>query len=329
MGFEDILGQREVIDGLMHSIKNKKIGHAYIFSGPAGIGKKTVAREFARLLLCSTRPHEQPCGQCMSCKLFLNGANPDFHQIEAAGAAIGVDEIRAIQGDIIVKPLYSPYKVYLIAGAEKMTAQAQNCLLKTLEEPPGSAVLILTASNTDGLMETVKSRAVKVAFKRNTQEEVRRVLNSKPGNGNKDLGFIASYADGIIGTALDLLESEEFFSLREKTVELTEQLGHSKLLDVFTAYGFFEANKGSVDVLLDTMFLLYRDMLVCKRTGKENILINSDKKDIILRNVDKISVRKLIKNIDVIEATRRNIKQNANFQLSVEVMLMKLQEEPV
>ncbi|MCR4435009.1 MAG: DNA polymerase III subunit delta' C-terminal domain-containing protein [Clostridiales bacterium] len=327
MNFNDIIGQQEVVEGLKNSIKTNKTGHAYIFNGPRGIGKKTAARIFAGLMLCSKADPTGTCGECTPCRLFANNSNPDFREIEAGGASIGVDDIRSIQGDIMVKPLYSPRKVYLILDAEKMTVQAQNGLLKTLEEPPPYATLILTTSNADALLETVKSRAFKYNFKKNTPEEVLRALASRPGSRDKDMRFIASYADGVIGTALELVNSEEFFSLREKTLEIFLELRKAKLSDIFDMYRFFEANKDHMDTILDTLLLLYRDMLVFKETGKENILINSDKKDIILRNVGNFTVQNLIHHMGAIDTTRRMIKQNANFQLAIEVMLMKLQEE--
>ncbi|MCX7708860.1 MAG: DNA polymerase III subunit delta' [Clostridia bacterium] len=329
MDFSSIIGQQEVIDSLKNSIESEKVGHAYIFAGPTGIGKKTVARIFASMLLCSNSGVAGSCGECLSCRLAENNSNPDFHEVNPEGASIGVDEIRDVLSNIVVRPMYGKKKVYLIIDAERMTVQAQNSLLKTLEEPPSYGVIILTTSNYGALLETIRSRTIKLSFKKNSPLEIKALLEGRFGNTIKAVDFVTSYADGIIGTALKLAGSEEFIALREKTLELLQKLRRSKLSTVFDQYPFFEENKEDVDVILDIALLFFRDLLAYKNTGDENILINSDKKDIILNNASVYSTDRLIRSVETIENTRKIIKQNANYQLSIEVMLMKLQEEDV
>ncbi|NLI57383.1 MAG: DNA polymerase III subunit delta' [Clostridium sp.] len=327
MNFNDIIGQNEVISRLRAQIKNKKVGHAYIFSGPKGIGKKTVAKIFASLAICQNSSGDENCGTCQACRLFRGGSNPDFYHIKTEKNTIGVEEIRSMQKDVYIKPLYSPKKVYLIEEAEKMTVQAQNCLLKTLEEPPLYAIIIMTTSNYQSLLETIRSRSVIYNFKKNTFEEVKKYLIN---NGQLDINeasFIASYADGVIGKAKELLESSEFKELREKTIEILLKLNEKKLIDIFFAYDFFEENKEKIEEILDIMLTFYRDILIAKKFGNEKMLINLDKKDIILRNQNNFSTENIYKNIEVIDDLRNNIKKNVNYQLAVEVMLMKLQEE--
>ncbi|MCX7923785.1 MAG: AAA family ATPase [Clostridia bacterium] len=327
MDFNAIVGQEEVIGSLKGAIKSSKIGHAYMFYGPKGIGKSTVARVFAGLLLCNGNYSNVSCKECPPCLMYNEGSNPDFHIIESSGASIGVEDIRKLQSDVIIRPMYSQRKVYLIRDADKMTVQAQNSLLKTLEEPPEYTVIILTASNYDALLETIRSRVLKYSFKKNSYSEVKNLLEARFGGRLKGLDFIASYSDGIVGTALELAGSDDFVLLREKVVEIIVKLMDSRLLSVFEIYDFFEANKNNVDTIFNIMLSFYRDLLVVKGSGKEKMLINSDKKDIIVSNAPGFSISKLIANIETIEAAHKNIKQNANYQLSIEVMLMKLQEE--
>ena len=327
MNFDGIIGQKDIISSLRKSIENGRVGHAYIFNGPAGIGKKTVARAFAGILLCDNREGSAACGKCMPCRLFREGSNPDFMGIEAQGTSIGVDAIRQMQEDIIKKPLYSPRKVYLISGAENMTVQAQNCLLKTLEEPPGYAVIILTTSGYDALLETLRSRSVRYDFRKNSEKEVREALIREFGTIPENSDFIVPYSGGIIGKALELAGSEEFAELRDNTVDVLFKIRKPRLYSVFEIYHFFEENKSRLDIILDIMLTVYRDMLVLRKTGNEYMLINSDKKDIILNNIQDFSAEKLLTGINTLETARKNIRQNANFQLSIEVMLMELQEE--
>ncbi|MCX8130774.1 MAG: DNA polymerase III subunit delta' [Clostridia bacterium] len=324
MDFKNIVGQKEVLNALTSLIKNDRVGHAYVFSGSRGIGKRTVAGIFAGMLLCRDPGPDGSCGDCMACRMYENRSNPDFYAIGMDDSNIGVDDIRKMQSDVIIRPLYSNKKVYLISNAENMTVQAQNCLLKILEEPPHYAVIILTTSNYNALMETIRSRTLRFSFRKNSFEEVKDVLIRKYGY-NKGVDFIASYADGVIGSALELAGSDEFRELREKTVEIVLKMAREgKLVHIFEIYDFFETNKGSIDTILDIMGMLYRDFLVVKKTGKENILINSDKKDMILSNVSGFTEQKLARNVQEIETARKQIKQNVNYQLSVEVMLMKL-----
>lgn len=325
--FSSITGQKEIVGRLKSSIKQNEVRHAYIFSGPKGIGKKTVAKAFAYMLLCSRPGEDGGCGKCLSCRLFTGNTNPDFYIIESRGTSIAVDDIRNMQNDIAVKPLYSNRKVYLIVDGEKMTVQAQNCLLKTLEEPPAYGVIILTTSNYNALLDTVCSRCTKYAFVKNTNEEVRQVLESKICKSGDELDFIIQYADGIIGTALDLALSNEFIPLREKTVDILLRLATEGQEKFFEICGFYMENKDSIDKVLDIMLLTYRDLVVSLAGGKENMLINSDKKNKIISMAEKFTLEKLLKNIEIVEFTRRSIKQNANFQLAIETMIIRLQED--
>lgn len=327
MNFNDVIGQSEVINRLKAQIKNNKIGHAFIFSGPKGIGKKTVAEIFASIVLCKNGSEDGNCGTCRECRLFRGGSNPDFYHIKTEKNSIGVEEIRSMQKDVYIKPLYSPKKVYLIEEAEKMTVQAQNCLLKTLEEPPLYAIIIMTTSNCQSLLETIRSRSVIYNFKKNTFYEVKKYLIDNKKADINEASFIASYADGVIGKAKELLESSEFKELREKTIGILLKLNESNLKDIFFAYDFFEENKEKIQEILDIMLIFYRDVLVAKKFGNEKMLINLDKKDIILKNLNNFSTEKIYKNIEVINDFGNNIKKNVNYQLAVEVMLMKLQEE--
>ncbi len=339
MGFSEIIGQTRIVESLKNALINDRISHGYIFNGPSGIGKKTVAKAFCSLLLCSKASENldrlmdkgadalKPCGECPGCRLYENGANPDFSVIEAEGGSIGVDEIRKIQSEIMIRPLYAKRKVYLIIDGDKMTVQAQNCLLKTLEEPPAYAVLILTVSNLNNILETIRSRAVKLNFKKNTSAEIRGILTEKLGGDIENLGFITSYSDGIPGIALEMAQSREFGDLRQEIINIALMLPGGEITSFFQSVKFFDDNKEHIDAMLDVLLLLYRDLLVAAGLKGEYMLINSDKKDIILNNAPKFSIVRLLENIEYILETRKYIKQNANYQLAVEVMLMKLREE--
>jgi len=277
--------------------------------------------------LCQKQSGDEKCGQCFACKTFDSNTNPDIHIIDPGDGSISVEEIRSMQNDVIIKPLYSARKVYLIFEADKMTVQAQNCLLKTLEEPPSYAVIILTASNYEALMETIRSRVLRLSFKKYSNDELKAIIERNLDKPVDNIDFVLSFSDGIAGNALEIAGSEEFIRLREETIQVVLSLHNNNVDESFKAMNFMADNKGVIDTVLDIMMTFFRDLLIYKKTGDEKMLINSDKKGIILNNVDKFTLKRLGESIELIENTKRILQQNANFQLSMEVMLMKLQEE--
>ncbi|HEX2945115.1 MAG TPA: DNA polymerase III subunit delta' [Clostridia bacterium] len=327
MDFSGIIGQKEVVGSLERALSENRVGHAYIFTGPAGMGKKTIAHLFAGLLLCDA-PHDgKTCDRCMPCRLFKNGSNPDFHRIDTEEASIGVDKIRDVLADVAIKPVYSKRKVYIVEDAEKMTEQAQNCLLKTFEEPPEYVVIILLTANYEALLETVRSRAQHLHFRKYTRDQVRQALALKVENDDELSKLAVDYSDGSIGLALELACSGDFSRLRDRTLAMLPGAEKGKTASILEFTAFIEENRESVGLLLDILLLYYRDLLVMCETGNENMLINSDKKDMILNNAQTHSSRGIVGKIDALEATRRALKQNANLQLAVDNLLISLRED--
>lgn len=329
MNFSGIIGQQEVINSLKRSLSENRIGHAYIFSGSAGMGKKTIAHIFSGLLLCENPQSGAICGQCTACRLYKNDSNPDYHRINTEESSIGVELIRELQGDVAIKPVYSAHKVYVIEDAVKMTVQAQNCLLKTFEEPPSYVVILLLTDNYEALLETIRSRAQHLHFKKYTREQVIRALIDRTGKSYELIAPAVDYSDGNIGTALELAESGEFSLLRDRVMSFLPGIAKGEVQDILEFSAFMEEQKGNAGLLLNVMLLYYRDLLVMSETGNENMLINSDKKDMIVRNKGARTGHssRLIVNIEAIEAARRALKKNANYQLVIDQLLFKLRED--
>ncbi len=326
MPFEDIVGQKEVMEHIRQAVVGGKVGHAYVFSGPEGIGKKTVAGIFAEMLLCTSPVGGKPCGGCQACMLFGSGVNPDFRRISVGGGGIGVDDVRKMLSDMNIKPLYSARKAFVIEDAGDMTIQAQNCMLKTLEEPPPYAVLILTVSNYEALLETIRSRVTRINFRKNSHMEVKEAIVKRLGCGKDEAEVAAALADGVIGRALEMAESDEYRSIRDKTFSTLERLNSTGISGIFDAAAFFEDNREDYDSIFNIMETYYRDIMVAGETGNENMLINKDKKDIIFSNVRNYSSTRLVSIIGQIVEVRREIKQNANYMLAIENMLIKIVE---
>lgn len=329
MNFDELIGQKKAITTLKQNISSGSISHGYVFSGVAGIGKKTLAAAFVAALFCE-KPIDgiKPCGFCQACVLTEEDSNPDLILITNDENSIGVEEIREkLQTSVLIKPAYSKRKIYLIIDADKMTVQAQNCILKTLEEPPPYCTIILTVSNYDSLLETVRSRSVHIPLLPCSKEEIIKIICQMKNESGLENEVIAALSQGIPQKAIRIMESQSFTELREKTVGLTASIIRKKEKAAVEHFAFFNEYKEEYEDILEIMLGLFRDMLVLKTTNTENMLINADKKDIILSCAYRADINWLSANIDRIEEARRQLRHNVNYNLSIETMLLKLGEE--
>lgn len=318
-----MLGHQRVLSNLIEAVKNDSVSHAYIFEGPDGIGRRETALSFSAVLMCG-QPYA-PCGKCKSCELFKENSNPDFQEIYFEDKSIGVEEVRAVLKGLVIKPLYSNYKVILINDADNMTVQAQNALLKSLEEPPAYVVFILTVQSSAAMAQTIRSRCQRILFRKLSQENIFEILENRYGQRKPQWDFIVSYADGIIGTALDLIDSPQFIEIRDELLYRISNLISSEDTDIFKLYEIFEKNNDRIDYVLRVILLFFRDILVYNQTGSYTILINADKKDIINKN-ENLPTSRLLRCIQAVWSAKKGIDANANFQLAIEVMLMKIKE---
>lgn len=325
--FDGIVGHRQVIESLKRILSDGRVTHAYVFSGPEGTGKRTAAQIFAGTLLCKNSDPAGRCGVCEVCGMLNENSCPDLRIIRGEAKSIGIDEIRELQSDIILRPVYSAQKVYIISNSEKMTVEAQNCLLKTLESPPEYSIIILTTSNYDSLLPTIKSRVVRLNFARNTKAEVERIIGDKLGEDYSLKGFLAACSDGSAGKAIRLSETEGLLEAREEIFKIIPGLQKGRRDFIIEKYPFFEEHKENINDVFNMMRLAYRDFLSAAVGSAQNGLINEDKKDIIFNNVDKLTAAGIIKNIEAIDEAEREIKFNANFENAVKVMLIKITEE--
>ena len=166
MNFNNIIGNEKVKDLLNNSIEVNNFVHSYMFVGPSGIGKSLFARDLAEKILCNS-PSNKACNNCSSCTKFESNNHPDFFIIDTDdGKSIKIGQIRLMQEQICQKPILSDKKIYVINNSDLMTVEAQNCLLKTLEEPPKYAIIILVLSNENKLLTTIKSRCTKIVFQK-------------------------------------------------------------------------------------------------------------------------------------------------------------------
>ena len=220
MNYNSILGNKEEKEYLNEQVRNNNILHSYLFTGIEAVGKKMIALEFAKGILCVKEKGEE-C-ECKSCVSFLGNNHPDFILINKESETIKIEQIRELTKKIIEKPIISSKKVYIINDADKMTKEAQNCLLKTLEEPPEFAVLILITSNENLLLTTVKSRCMKINFHAISDEEMKKYCSENLGYNDISLERIKSF-EGSIGKAIRFKENEfEYRQIEELVNEISK-----------------------------------------------------------------------------------------------------------
>lgn len=289
------------------------------------MGRKSIARAFAMTLLCE-KGGSEPCMSCHSCKQILAGSHPDLIYLShEKPASIGVDDIREQVNDtIMIRPYSSYYKVYIIDEAEKMTVQAQNALLKTIEEPPSYAVMILITTNEEAFLPTILSRCVKLKLKPLRDTTVKAFLTEHLGIPEKDADIYAAFARGNLGRAIHIASSEEFKELYQKTMNLlhyVETVDISMLLECIRE---IKDQKFDLEEMLDLMQLWYRDVLMYKVTKDMNLLIFRDEYKLINETGQKVDYTGLEKILAAIDTARTRLNANVNMELTMELLFLTM-----
>lgn len=310
MGF---IGQKPIVEGFKDRIKNNAISHAYALTGPAGIGKKTLGSYLAKMLLCSD--NTAPCNVCRSCACFDAGSNPNIKVIRSETQKILIKQIREMIEDISLRP-GTGRKVYLIEEADRMTVDAQNCLLKTLEEPPAYAVIILTTSLYSSLLSTVKSRTVEIKLKSYSTDEIKAIVRSKGIESSKD--YLLSWSQGNPGRMIKLINNTTFEENRESVMKFLFSPRSLGFMD-FNLY--LSKNKESFSECMDILESFYRDAILIASNIYDG-LINCDKKDNIVEYAKGLTLFELTEKIRRVHEIRSSLKRNMNYQLAVDIVTL-------
>lgn len=323
--FLDVIGKKKAKSNIIKSIINDELSHAYLITGPEGIGKKIFANALANAILCNNPNRGIPCGKCNHCKSSLAKGNTELNKLNTNNNSIKVDVIREIVHYISLKPIVSKKKIFLIYDGEKMTNQAQNSLLKTFEEPPSYSHIIITVNNEDAILPTLSSRAISINLTLNTNEEIREYLLSISDFDKSKVEQAISYCEGSIGKALKILSSDEFHNTREKVSEFTKNLISKKEKECINAIK--EISKEEVNDFLIILIKLFKDMVVYIGTKNDDFLINVDKKYIINDGINKYNISTLLKVVFIIEDTVKRLKGNASRKLTLDGMTIRILEE--
>lgn len=325
--FRDIVGQEQIKEHLQNALMGKKVSHAYIINGEKSSGKEFIANVFAMSLQCEKEGAE-PCQECRSCKQALSANQPDIIKVlhEKPGT-ISVDDIRAqINNDVAIKPYSSPYKVYIVNEAEKMTPQAQNALLKTLEEPPEYAVILLLTANVNSLLPTILSRCVVLNMKPVSDELVKKYLMEQLKVPDYKAEVCVAFARGNVGKAKSLASSEDFENVKNEALSLLKYIRDMELYEIVAAIKKISDYKLDVNDYLDIMAIWYRDILLFKATKDANHLVFREEIQAIRKAAGRSSYEGIESVIKALDKAKSRLNANVNFELTMELLLLEIKE---
>ncbi|HBA69981.1 MAG TPA: DNA polymerase III subunit delta [Lachnospiraceae bacterium] len=330
--FADIIGQEQIKEHLQNALKMNKVSHAYILNGERNSGKEFIAKIFASALQCEKADVSsgmfEPCGECHSCKQMAGKNQPDVIYVshEKPGS-IGVEDIRMqINGNVAIKPYSSPRKVYLINEGEKMTVQAQNALLKTLEEPPEYTVILILTTNLESLLPTILSRCVVLNMKPVKDSQAKKFLMESMQIPDYKADICVAFARGNIGKAKLLASSEEFDHVKEEAVTLLKYINDMEISEIVAAVKKINEYKLDVNDYFDILAIWYRDVLLFKATNDANHLIFKEEIQYIRRVADRSTYEGIEKVIEALDKSKQRLNANVNFDLTMELLLLTIKE---
>ena len=326
-GFKDIIGHEQIIEHLQNAIGMDKVSHAYIINGPDKSGKMMLAEAFAMALQCEKHGKEA-CMECHSCRQALGHNQPDIIYVNHDKPnTISVDDIRTqVNNDIDVKPYSSSHKIYIIDEAEKMNQQAQNALLKTIEEPPAYAVIMLLTTNADTFLPTILSRCVTLNIKVVPDEKIKKFLMEKYQIPDYQADVCVAFAQGNVGKAMALASSDDFQELKAAAVQLLKRIHEIELYEFKEAIKQINEYKMEINDYLDIMMIWFRDILLYKATTDVNGLIFKDEVYDIKKQASKSSYSGIEAILEALEKAKVRLTANVNFDLVMELLLLTIKE---
>jgi len=326
-GFKDIIGQEQIKEHLQNALETGKVSHAYIINGEKSSGKEFIAKIFAMTLQCEQGGTE-PCNECRSCKQTLSKNQPDIIYVSHEKPnTISVDDIRAqINNDVAIKPYSSKYKVYIINEAEKMTPQAQNAILKTLEEPPAYAVILLLVSNVNTLLPTILSRCVVLNMKPVRDALVKKYLMEELQIPDYKAEVCVAFARGNVGKAKLLASSEEFENVKAEALSLLKYIKDMEIQEIVAAIKKINEYKLEINDYMDIMSIWYRDVLLFKATNDVNHLVFKEEIQTIRKVAARSSYEGIERVIKALDTAKKRLDANVNFDLVMELLLLEVQE---
>lgn len=321
MPFRDIQGHDRIIEVLRRSLRSGKTAHSYLFEGISGCGRKKTALALVAALFCREMPDES-CGVCPSCRKIENGNHPDIHMLSPLPDKrdISVEQLREMQHTLSLRPYEAPRKACIIDPAERMNPSSANSLLKTLEEPPGNALIILLTENAGILLPTVRSRCQLIRFAPLALEQMLPLLE-RSGMSPEAASVVAPMSGGSLQKALEL-DNEALSARREAVLSRIEQLTSHSIASVFDASEELAGNRDATLELLDMLLSFFRDA-VHLGAGSGEIVNRS-----VRPAIEAIAARRTLpRNLELLERiseTRRAVQRNANPKLALDHLFISM-----
>ena len=320
MTFESITGHEQQKNILRRTLKNQRVAHAYLFEGPDGIGKKLMALAFVRALLCQ---NGTGCGDCPACRKVDHNNHPDIHLLNAEDATLKIDQIRALQQELSLRPLEGIYKICLIDGAEHFSSGAANALLKTLEEPQPNTLIILLTSHPERLLLTILSRCQRLPFSRLPKQQLADILAQKLELSHTEALVLAALSEGSFKKALGQ-NRQLYLEKRHKLIQTLSALSSGSIIPIFSFADELTTEKESLPEILDIFQIFYHDLLLLKYGRPEEELVNLDLLETLHNQSKTTTTNGLLLKLKALESARFHLHRNVNRQLALEVMLMRM-----
>jgi DNA polymerase-3 subunit delta' len=322
MGNWPVVGHEWALELLADALKQGRLSHAYLFTGPAQVGKTTVARAFAQALLCE-REAGTPCGECRTCQRVAAGRHPDVQLIRAQRDTIQIEQVRMLQSDAALSPLEGRYRVFIIREIEKATPPAANALLKTLEEPPPRVILLLTSARPDQLLPTVVSRCQVIGLRPLPLEIIRTALETRWGVDPERAALLARLSAGRLGWAVEAQSNPELWEARSRALDdllaLTGDGPYGRL-----AYAEALSRRAeALDVILGLWASWWHDVLLIQR-GLPDALVNLDRRVQLAQQAELYQPHQVVAALEDLVQTVRWLKANVNVRLALDVLLLRL-----
>jgi DNA polymerase-3 subunit delta' len=316
-----LVGHEKVIELLRRGIASGQMAHAYLFTGPPQIGKTTLALAFAQALNCTG--DDPPCGECSACHKIAHGTHPDVRLLDSQEGAIKINHIRALQREAVLSPYEGRWRVYILAGMEQATHEAANCVLKTLEEPPPQVKLILTALEAELLLPTIVSRCQLIHLNPLPLAQIQQALQERWGAEEERARLLAHLSGGRMGWAVIAHQNGAVLTRRSQWLaRILAIVEEGRVGRLAVAYQLSRA-PDQVPEVLNLWLSWWRDLLLVKE-GCPEAVTNIDQEAVLRGKAQRYSLRQIQEIIRAIQEAARQLEQNVNPRLALEVLLLRL-----
>jgi DNA polymerase-3 subunit delta' len=324
--FNNLIGQERAKDLLRRSIANNRVGHAYLFRGPDGVGKKRTALTLAAYINCQAPDADDLCGRCRSCRKLQSGNHPDLQVIQPDGAMIKINQIRQLKRTLAFPPLEAKYRVVIVEDVQTMRREAANSLLKTLEEPPPDNLLILTVDQSSELLPTIVSRCQIIPFSPLPYEQMAQTLMHEDRLDRETAMTLAAISEGSLGQA-KILQDNRLLDCRRLIVEkVLSLLPHQPEVPaaVFLLAEKAANLKEQLPDLFDLLRIWLRDLLSLAAGGSESLIISRDLTATMAAARERWSLEELSDKLRLINQAEKKLQRNCNRALVCEVLFFSL-----